>query len=431
MLAILGGVPVVPQGSIAPWPHVSEQDETAVMVALRDSSPWRRPFPAVQALERDWAAYTGMKYSVATNSGTAALHMAVVASGVKPGDEVIVPADTFISSASCVLQAGAIPVFVDVNPLTYNLEPELIAERVTDRTKAVIAVDLNGLPADYDAIRQIADRYGLAVIEDGAQAHGATYRSQPVGGLGDFASCSMNGCKPLSALGEGGLFTTNDESAFNRACELYLFGQQVRNGAPVRLEADSLGSNYRIDVLAAAFAGSQLARLDDMSAVRMQNGGHLSNLLADIPGITTPHVPDDCTHVYFFFPLLFDLATLDAPGDDANFLRILKDALKAEGVAVEQWQTKPLPSMKLFSEKRGYPWDRGRQGVLGSSDDYPVASHLAAHRLVLGRSLTSFGPPNNMRTMEAVSAAFHKVLVEERDAFSNHLQSELRLAGRQ
>ncbi|HID08025.1 MAG TPA: aminotransferase class I/II-fold pyridoxal phosphate-dependent enzyme, partial [Armatimonadetes bacterium] len=167
-LAIKGGPRVVPEGMIKPWPHITEEDKRAVMEALENASPWRYPFEEVAALEREWAEFVGVKHALACNSGTAALHLCVVACEVGPGDEVLVPADTFLASASCVLHSNGIPIFVDVHPKTYNIDPSKIEERITERTKAIVAVDLHGLPADYDEIRAIAHKHGLLVIEDGA-----------------------------------------------------------------------------------------------------------------------------------------------------------------------------------------------------------------------------------------------------------------------
>ncbi len=283
------------------------------MRALDVATPWRWPIEPVQELEDAWAQHTGARYALAANSGTAALHMCVAASDIQPGDEVLVPADTFLASASCVLQANAIPVFVDVDPVSYTIDPTRIEERITDRTKAVIAVDLNGLPADYDRIREITDRRGLTLIEDGAQAHGATYRGRPVGALGDLSGCSLNGSKPLSALGEGGLFTTDDELRRDHAARVLMFGEDEGHNRGGRdYNARIMGWNYRIDLLAAAFARSQLDRLDDMSRQRGQNGAALTAALSGIPGIRTPAIPYDATHVYFFYPLLVQPEALDA-----------------------------------------------------------------------------------------------------------------------
>jgi len=152
-LAINGGPKVVPDGLIKPWPHITDEDRQAVMDALNEASPWRYPFPSTVALEQAWAEFVGMKHVLACNSGTAALHMCIAAVEVGPGDEVLVPADTFLASASCVLHSNGLPVFVDVDAKTYNIDPLKIEEKITDRTKAIVAVDLQLLVQSIRASR--------------------------------------------------------------------------------------------------------------------------------------------------------------------------------------------------------------------------------------------------------------------------------------
>ncbi|HEV2783361.1 MAG TPA: DegT/DnrJ/EryC1/StrS family aminotransferase [Actinophytocola sp.] len=422
MLAINGGTAVVRPGTVAPWPVVTDDDRRAVLRALDLGTPWRWPIEPVVELERAWARFTGMPHVLAANSGTAALHMCVAACDVEPGDEVIVPADTFLASASCVLQANAIPVFVDVDPVTYTIDPAKVEERITDRTKAVIAVDLNGLPADYDPLRGVTRRHGLALIEDGAQAHGATYKGRPVGSLGDAAGCSLNGSKPLSALGEGGLFSTDDERRRDHAARVLMFGEDEGRGRGGRdYNSRLMGWNYRMDLLAAAFATSQLERLPELTERRRANGDHLSAVLAGLPGIRTPVVPDYATHVYFFYPIMVEPEALDLPDVSVEAFRVaLKKAMAAEGVLMQEWQPRPVPAQTLFQEQRGYgrgcPWTCGhaRPGVRYEADDYPVAADICRRRLVLGQTFSSLAPPNDTALMDRYGEAFHKVLVEHR-----------------
>jgi len=422
MLAVKGGTPVVKPGDVAPWPVITHADREAVVRALDLGTPWRWPIEPVQELEHAWAQYTGTRYALAANSGTAALHMCVAASDIQPGDEVLVPADTFLASASCVLQANAIPVFVDVDAVSYTIDPARIEECITDRTKAVIAVDLNGLPADYDRIREITDRHGLTLIEDGAQAHGATYNGRPVGALGDLAGCSLNGSKPLSALGEGGLFTTDDELRRDHAARVLMFGEdEGRDRGGRDYNARIMGWNYRIDLLAAAFARSQLDRLDEMSRQRSHNGAALTTALSGVPGIRTPTIPYDATHVYFFYPLLVQPEVLEADAlPVAAFRDTLIECLTAEGVIAQRWQPRPLPAQTLFQQQRGYgrgcPWTCGhaRPGIEYAGEAYPVATDICERRLVLGQTFSSLGPPNNVDLMHRYADAFYKVLVEHR-----------------
>lgn len=349
MLALLGGPPAVPEGVAAPWPQVTQDDRAAILRALDTATPWHWPMEVVGELEEEWSRYVGMEYVLAANSGTAALQMAVTAGEIEPGDEVLVPADTFLATASCVLQANAIPIFVDTDYETLNIDADKIADKITRRTRAITAVDLNGLPADYDEVTAIASRHGLLTIEDASQAHGATYRGRPVGSLADMSSASLNGSKCLSALGEGGLFATRDADQFRRARRVLMFGEELA-GQGRDYNSRMMGWNYRIDVLAAAFAGSQLHRLGQMSVVRQANGAALTSALAGIPGIRPPVVPEDRTHVYFFYPIL---ARPEEPGVDLPvqvFRDILERAIRAEGVEIMRWQPRPVPYQTRFRE---------------------------------------------------------------------------------
>jgi dTDP-4-amino-4,6-dideoxygalactose transaminase len=401
---------------------VTDTDRAAVLAALDDATPWHWPMRTVRELESAWAEHTGMPYVLAANSGTAALHMAVVAAGVQPGDEVLVPADTFLASASCVLQANAIPVFVDTDPRTFAIDAQQVERHITARTRAVIAVDLHGLPADYDALRAITDRHGLALIEDAAQAHGARYRGQPVGGLASLSGASLNGSKCLSALGEGGLFATRDEEQWRLARRVLMFGEELEDQGR-DYNARIMGWNYRIDVLAAAFARSQLKRLPEFTAARTANGAALTEALAGTPGIRTPHVPADRTHVYFFYPLLVRPEELGLDGVPvAAFRNAVEKAVGAEGLGIMRWQPQPVPAQTLFQDLRGYgrgcPWTCGHAtpGRRYDPDQWPVARDVCERRLVLGQTFSSLGPPNDTATMALYAEALHKVLVDERDA---------------
>jgi len=241
-LAIQGGAATVPaglekssfpteasQGQVCSWPIITEEDITAVTNVLRRGIIWGFHAPEVSALEKEWADYNGVRYCVATNSGTSALHMAVAAGGVEPGDEVITPALSFLASATCILHHNAIPVFVDIDPLTFNIDPEKIKTKITGKTKAVIAVHLHGLCCDMDEINRIAKKHNLAVIEDAAQAHGAAYKGRKAGTLGNMAAFSLQESKNLTC-GEGGLFITDDEDIFERATMVGRFGELVKRG---------------------------------------------------------------------------------------------------------------------------------------------------------------------------------------------------------
>lgn len=424
MLAIQGGSRVVPREAFHPWPVITSDDRAAILAALDQATPWRWPFEIVTELEQAWADYVSVPHVLAANSGTAALHMCIAACDVEPGDEVIVPADTFLASASCVLQTNAIPVFVDTDPQTYNIDPALVGEAVSDRTRAVVAVDLHGLPADYAAIEEVARRHGLAVVEDGSQAHGATYRGRRVGSFGDVAACSLNGSKCLSALGEGGLFSCRDEGRRDLAARVLMFGEDPLPTTERDYDARILGWNYRIDVLAAAFARSQLRRLDQMTSRRAANGAFLTAALEGIDGVTTPFVPEDRSHVYFYYPVLVQPERLGIDVAVDTFRVTVKNALRAEGVPITEWQPRPIPGVTLFQDRRGYgrgcPWTCGHteRNVEYHSEDFPVASDVCRRRLVIGQSLSSLGPPNGEAQMALVAEAFHKVFSHVDDLIS-------------
>src|SRR5919198_826838 len=187
-LALFGGPPVVPEGAVRPWPEITQGDKDAVMRVLDRGVLWGAAAPEVSALQEEWAAYVGAHHCLVTNSGTAALHMAVAAAGVEPGDEVITTPLSWTSTATCILHHNAIPIFADIDRATYTIDPDRIAEKITPRTRAILPVHLYGLPAEMDAIMALAQRHGLNVVEDCCQAHGAQYRGRQVGSIGQLGA---------------------------------------------------------------------------------------------------------------------------------------------------------------------------------------------------------------------------------------------------
>jgi perosamine synthetase len=201
-LAIDGGTPVLTRSDFKNWPIITDDDRRLINEVLDSGIVAGGTAPQVKGLEKEWAEYTGAKYCLTTCSGTAALHMALAALGVGPGDEVITSAFTFLASASCAIHQNAIPVFVDIDPKTYNMDPAKLEAAITPRTKVIIPVHIQGLPADMDPIMKIAKKHNLAVIEDACQAHGATYKGRMVGTIGDIGCFSLNNFKNVSG-GEG------------------------------------------------------------------------------------------------------------------------------------------------------------------------------------------------------------------------------------
>ncbi len=396
------------------WPLVSEDDIAAVTATLRSGKLTWVNNEAVPALERAWADYVGSRYCIALNSGTSALHAAVAAAGVEPGDEVIVPALTFLASASAVLQHQGLPVFVDVDPHTFNLDPALLAQRITARTRAVVVVHLHGLPADMDEILTITRPRGIKVIEDTAQAPGALYQGRRVGSIGDMGTYSIMAGKNLPTAGEGGLFTTDQAELRNRADMMKMFGERLCPDGEREFNALTMGWNYRFSAILAAFTLSQLARLDDFTARVQEGARYLSAGLAEIPGLVPPLVPEGRTHVYHHFRVRVDAraAGIDLPA--GRFRKALQDLMAAEGVALNEYQNRPVAGQWLFQERRGYgkgcPWTCGHasRDIRYDIHDYPQTLDVIRSSLLVGRRLcmASF---LERRNLDLYLAAFHKV----------------------
>src|SRR5947199_3608398 len=250
------------------WPILTQDDRAAVARVLDRGLLSGAGAPEMRGLEAEFAAAIGARFCLATNSGTAALHISRAGAGIAAGDEVIVPALSFIATAQAVLHQGATPKFADIDPVTYNLDPADAARRVTPRTRAIVPVHLHGLPADMDAINTLAQGAGLTVIEDAAQAHGALYKGRAVGTLGAMAAFSLNSTKNLPA-GEGGLCVTGSEELSARAARVRFDGLEPPSkwdsGHPLDDETDGLatlrGWMHLPGELTAALARSQLQRL--------------------------------------------------------------------------------------------------------------------------------------------------------------------------
>lgn len=305
-LAIRGGRRAVDAAAERLWPDVRAEDKAAVMAVLERGVLSGATAPENAALEREYAAYLGVRHCLSLNSGTAALHCCAAAVGLEPGDEVIVPAFTFMATAMAMLHHGATPVFCDVEPRCFNLDPALIEERITARTRAIVPVHLHGMPADMDEIETVARRHGLAIIEDTAQAHGAVYRGRKVGTIGDCAGASLQETKNLSG-GEGGLFVTDDEDGYRAAARLRIFGEDVFEPDFGRVYwSHGVGWNYRTHELTAALARSQLRRLDRHNSTAQDNAGLLDAALAELPGLQAPDVPDDRSCVFYRYRIVID-----------------------------------------------------------------------------------------------------------------------------
>jgi perosamine synthetase len=419
-LALLGGTPAVPHADRSvSWPVVTDADRKAVMTVL-DSGQLvsnAENETAVRDLEERWAQRTGTAHCVGVANGTAALALSLAALGIGPGDEVIVPALSFIASGLAPLHQMAVPVFADIDPVTFNLDPADAARRITPRTAAIIAVHLHGLPAEMDAIQALARRHGLAVIEDAAQAHGATYRGKVVGSLGNTGAFSLQTTKNLPTCGEGGLVTTDDATLAGRIRMARQFGEVIEPGRPRDYVSYALGWNAKLNPVQAGFAASQLDRFDDYEHSRQANIRPFLRRLSALPGLAVPAAPEHAGHAWHILRFRFDPAALGLPGvAPADLRNALRRLLRAEGVPLSQYQLMPLPDQKVFTDRTGfgrnYPWAAAGDEVTGPpGPDHPVTRAVIEDSLTLQKRHLH---PDSGPLLQRYADAFEKVW-EHRD----------------
>ncbi|MBN2012306.1 DegT/DnrJ/EryC1/StrS family aminotransferase [candidate division KSB1 bacterium] len=248
----------------------------------------------VQQFEEEFANYQQSNYAVAVNSGTSALHLALLAAGIRPGDEVITVPNTFIATVEAILYAGAVPKLVDVDPNTYNMDANLLEQAITSKTKAILPVHLYGQPVDMGPISDIARKHNLTIIEDACQAHGAMYRSKKVGALGQAGCFSFYPGKNLGAYGEGGMVTTDDEAMYQEMRVLRDHGSQNK------YHHIRVGYNYRLSGFQGAVLRVKLKYLDKWTEARRRNAAYYDRILRDFK-VTTPGVLNDVRHVYHLY----------------------------------------------------------------------------------------------------------------------------------
>jgi perosamine synthetase len=358
-LAMFGGARAVPRARAGTeWPVVTRTDEEAVLQVLRRGALVAGADGEVElpALEAEWARRVCVRHCAAVSSGTAALQLALAALGVGPGDEVVVPALSFAATALAPLHQIARPVFVDIDAETFNLDPALAAAAIRSTTAAIIAVHLHGLPADMDELLEISRRRGVPIVEDAAQAHGATYRGCPVGALGALGAFSLHPSKNLPGCGEGGLVTTDSAALHDRVVLLRDFGEARRTGRPRAYVSEVVGWNHKLDPIRAAFVRSQLTRFDEYARRRDRNVSRLLARLRKLPGLRIPACPPDRTHAWHILRFRVAPEELGLEAVPASALRRgLHRALRAEGVPVSRYQTLPLPAQAAFDCRGEFP----------------------------------------------------------------------------
>lgn len=340
-LAINGGPPAAGALRVPEWPRLTPADEQAVVAVLR-SKQWGRLYRNSRAeqFERAFAAYHDAQHAVAVANGTVALELALLAVGIRPGDEVVVPALTFIATASAVVRVGAIPIFVDMEPDAGSLSPVGVAAAITERTRAILAVHYGGYPVDLDALLPIARRHNLHLIEDCAHAQGTEWRGRKVGAIGTIGAFSAQQSKALSS-GEGGIVITNDATVAERAKLLHDIGRVPgRSGN----EHVVCASDYRIGEFQAALLLSAMERLPDEVTQRDESGRFLAGEFERLGGLVPLRRDDRITcRGYYFMALRYDQGAFAGVQRD-RFLA----ALRAEGVPCFAGFDQPLPALPAF-----------------------------------------------------------------------------------
>jgi perosamine synthetase len=340
-----------------PW--LDEREEELVLEVLRSGrlslGPW------IERFEQELAERVGAPYAAAVSSGTAGLHLLCSIAGLGPGDEVITSSLSFVASANCFIVEGATPVFADVDPVTLNLDPSAVEAAITERTRAIVAVDMFGFPCDLDPLRALAERHGLALIEDACESLGAEYRGAPLGSQGPSAVFAFYPNKQM-ATGEGGVVTTHSEEEWRLLCSLRNQGRSYDGGGGW-FHHVRVGLNYRWTDVQAAIGLGQLEKLDRILALRAEAAARYGELLAGIDGVEPP-APDDPERrrSWFVYVVKLDPA-LDRDG--------VMDALRAEGVATAEY----VPCIHL------QPYMRERFGF--SEGLCPVAEETARRTMAL------------------------------------------------
>ena len=332
-------------------PFIGDEEIKEVEAVLR--SGFIAQGPKVAEFEEKFAEYIGTRHAIATSSGTTALHVALLCAGIGKGDEVITTPFSFAATANSVLYTGGKPVFVDIDPKTYNINAEQIEDAITGKTKAILPVHLYGQPADMDKICKIAEDHDLKVIEDAAQAHGAIYHGRKVGSIGDMACFSFYPTKNITT-GEGGIITT-DGDAFDKDA------RAIRaHGESERYEHVTLGYNFRMTDIAAAIGVVQLKRLEEFNEKRIENAEYLTEHINSIEGIEPPYVAENVRHVFH----QYTVRVADGKRDE------LKEFLNSEGVGTGVHYPRTIYKQKLYED-------------LGYTANCPEAEKAAAEVLSL------------------------------------------------
>jgi len=358
-LAIDGGTPVRTQ-LCAPWPYFADDEISAVTAILKSGKVNYWTGEEGRLFEKEFAVFTGCQYAIALANGTVALELALYALGIGPGDAVITTTRTFIASASCAVMRGAKPVIADVDAWSQNITAETIKSVITPKTKAIIAVHLAGWPCDMDPIMELAREHGLKVIEDCAQAHGATYKGKPVGSLGDVAAFSFCQDKIMTTGGEGGMLTTNDRSLWEKAWAFKDHGKSYdavynrQHPAGFRWLHESFGTNWRLTEMQSAIGRIQLRKLPDWTKTRQRHASILTDRFSNIPALGVTPPSSEIGHAYYKYYTFIRPERLKAGWDRDRIIA----AINAEGIPCFVGSCSEIYLEKAFEIKGLRPSER-------------------------------------------------------------------------
>jgi len=410
-LALLGGEPVRSR-PFAAWPIFGRPEEKRLLRSLHSGKWGKLNGPEVAEFEQRFAAMHGCKHGIGVVNGTVSLRIALLAAGIRAEDEVIIPTYTFFSTASAVIEANAVPVFVDIDLDTFNLDPQAVAAAITPPTRAIIPVHFAGQPADMRAIMALARKHKLVVIEDAAHAHGASYRNQPAGSIGHMASFSFQSSKNLTS-GEGGLLTMNDDKLAAACRSIHNCGR-IPTG--IWYEHHVISGNYRLGELQGALLNAQLDRLETQTQTRNRNGQYLASRLARLPGIHPQKRDADCTrHSYHLFMLRVEGQAFGAPRP-----AVIK-ALQAEGIPCSAGYGFSLHHQPMFRNKAFGPYLPKASAKLNyQKTQCPNSDLICREQCIWLEHAVFLGPRSDI---DDVARAFEKVY-ENRDALKQWFKKQ-------